>query len=169
MRLLTHIGLPAVTCLLVAACGGSPTAPTSTDLTASAFTESYPAAVSQTATGTWFLGARQFMTITQNGASVTGMPSPAEFDENGVTVTESGLITGVVDGNRVTLAVTDRITVSGTGPGVICMAARAFTGVLDGNTLSGTLMEITPLTCDAGADLPDIEWPVNGPTIYTRQ
>jgi hypothetical protein len=69
----------------------------------------------------------------------------------------------------VTLALTDRITVSGTGPGAICMAARAFTGVLAGNTLSGTLTEITPLTCDAGADMPDIELPVSGPTTYTRQ
>jgi len=109
------------------------------------------------------------MTITQNGASVTGMPSPAEYDADGVTVTESGLITGVVDGNRVTLALTDRITVSGAGPGVICTAAQAFTGVLAGNTLSGTLTEVTPLTCDAGADIPDIELPVSGPTIYTRQ
>jgi hypothetical protein len=49
------------------------------------------------------------------------------------------------------------------------MAVRAFTGVLAGNTLSGTLTEITPLTCDAGADMPDIELPVSGPTIYTRQ
>ena len=109
------------------------------------------------------------MTITQNGTSVTGMPSPAEFDADGSTVTESGLITGVVDGNRVTLALTDRITVSGTGPGGICTAAHAFTGVLAGNTLSGTLTEITPLTCDAGVDMPDIEMPVSGPTIYTRQ
>jgi len=169
MRLLTHIGLPAFAGLLVAACGGSPTAPTSTDPTATAFTEPFPAPVSQTATGTWFLGARRFMTITQNGASVTGMPSPAEYDVDGVTVTESGLITGVVDGTRVTLALTDRITVSGAGPAVICTAAHAFTGVLAGNTLSGTLTEVTPLTCDADAEMPDIELPVSGPTIYTRQ
>ena len=109
------------------------------------------------------------MTITQNGASVTGMPSPAEFESDGVTVTESGLITGVVDGNRVTLALTDRITVGGTESGAICTAAHAFTGVLAGNTLSGTLTEISPLTCDASDDIPDIELPVSGPTIYTRQ
>jgi hypothetical protein len=139
------------------------------DPTASVFTAPYPAPVSQTATGTWFLGARRFMTITQNGTSVTGMPSPAEFDAGGRTVTESGLITGVVDGDRVTLALTDRITVTGTGPGVTCTAGHAFTGVLAGNTLSGTLTEISPLTCDAGADMPDIDLPASGPTVYTRQ
>ena len=169
MRLLTHLGFPAVACLVAAGCGGSPTAPSATDPTASAFMPPYPAPVSQTATGTWFLGDRRFMTITQDGASVTGMPSPAEFDAGGVTVIESGLITGGVDGNHVTLAVTERITVSGTGPDVICTAAQAFTGVLAGNTMSGTLTEVTPLTCSADVAVPYIALPTSGPTIYTRQ
>jgi hypothetical protein len=155
--------------MLAAACGESPTAPTSTALLIDPTASAFPPPVSQTATGTWFLDGRRFMTITQNGSSVTGMPSPAEFDADGVTVTESGLITGVVNGDHVTLALTERITLSGTGPGAICTAAHAFAGELAGNTLSGTLTEITPLTCDAGVDTPDIELPVSGPTIYTRQ
>jgi hypothetical protein len=170
MRLLTHLGFPAVACLVAAGCGGSPTAPSATDPAVSAFTSPYPEPVSQTLTGTWFLGEQRFMTLTQNGASVTGMPSPAVFDANGVTVTESGLISGVVEGDRVTLSVTDRITLSGAGPEVICTAAHAFTGVLAGNTLSGTLTAaISPLTCSDGAGIPDIELPTSGPTIYTRQ
>ena len=174
MRLLTHLGFPAVACLVAAGCGGSPTAPSAmagaTDPPASAFTSPYPEPLSQTLTGTWFLGEERFMTLTQNGAFVTGMPSPAVFDANGVTVTESGLISGVVEGDRVTLSVTGRITLSGAGPEVICTAAHAFTGILAGNTLSGTLTaSITPLTCGDGAGTPDIELPASGPTIYTRQ
>jgi hypothetical protein len=137
----------------------------------SAFTPApFPAPVSQTLTGTWFFGDRRFMTITQNGASVTGMPSPAEFETGGITVIESGLITGVVDGNRVTLALTDRITLTGTGLGTVCTASHSFTGVLVGNTLSGTMIaQITPLTCAADIATPAIDLPVSGPTIYTRQ
>ena len=75
-------------------------------------------------TGTWYLGDRHFMTLTQNGASVTGMPSPITFDAgNGVTVSESGIISGAVAGENVTLALTDRITVSGMA-GVVCTAGR---------------------------------------------
>ena len=174
MRLLTHLGFPAVACLVAAGCGGSPTAPSATaratDPAVSAFTSPYPEPLSQTLTGTWFLGEERFMTLTQNGASVTGMPSPAVFDANGVTVTESGLISGVVEGDRVTLSVIDRITLSGAAPEVICTAAHAFTGILAGNTLSGTLTaSISPLTCGDGAGIPDIELPASGPTIYTRQ
>src|SRR6185503_13096578 len=77
MRLFTQIGLPALACLLAAGCGELPTAPSSTEPTTGTFTEPYPAPVSQTATGTWFLGERRFMTLTQDGTSVTGMPSPA--------------------------------------------------------------------------------------------
>jgi len=171
MRLFTQIGLPALACLLAAGCGELPTAPSSTEPTTGTFTEPYPAPVSQTATGTWFLGERRFMTLTQDGTSVTGMPSPAVFTASGgVIVSESGLISGVVDGTRVTLSLTDRITLGGSGQGAVCIAMHAFTGVLAGNTLSGTMTaEITPLTCSAGADVPDIELPVSGPTTYTRQ
>ena len=173
MRLLTQTGLAALACLLAAGCGESPTAPSpmaGLDPAASGFTESYPAPVSQTATGTWYLGERRFMTLTQDGISVTGMPSPAVFNAGGVIVSESGLISGVVDGNHVTLSWTDRITLGGRGTGAVCIATHAFTGELAGNTLSGTMTaEITPLTCSAGADRPDIELPVSGPTTYTRQ
>ena len=57
------------------------------------------------------------MTLTQNGASVTGMPSPSTFEAgNGVIVAESGIISGTIAGEHVTLALTDRITVNGMGP-----------------------------------------------------
>ena len=132
----------------------------------------FPAPVSQTLTGTWFVGDRRVMTVTQNGTSVTGMPAPVIFDAgNGVIVSESGLISGAVDGDNVMLAITDLITVSGMATGGVCRAARTFKGTLIGNTLSGTMTAGTmPLTCAPGIELPDIELPdMNGPVMYTRQ
>jgi hypothetical protein len=111
------------------------------------------------------------MTLTQNGMSVTGMPAPALFDAgNGVVVSETGLISGMVEGDTVTLALIDMLTVSG-ATGAVCTASHSFTGTLIGNTLSGTMMAFTtPLVCGPGNDLPDIDLPtVSGPAIYTRQ
>jgi len=172
MRLFTSLGMAALACLLAAGCGESPTAPSptaATDPAASVFTTApYPAPVSQTLTGTWFLGDRRFMTLTQNGDSVTGMPSPVTVDAGGgVSVTESGLISGVVDGERVMLTLTERISMSGFG--VICTAGHTFSGVLAGNTLSGTITQTAPRTCGAGVNPPDLEPIPGGPVTYTRQ
>ena len=112
------------------------------------------------------------MTLTQNGTSVTGMPAPAVFDAgNGVIVSESGLITGVVEGDNVTLAIVDLVTVSGPKGGAACAAGHTFVGTLTGNTLAGTMTAgTTPFTCGPGAETPDIELPAtSGPAIYTRQ
>jgi hypothetical protein len=166
--------MAALACGIAAGCGGSPTAPSvanATDPVAIVSTPPTPAPVSQTLTGTWYLDGRNFMTLTQDGSSVTGMPSPATFDAgNGVTVAESGTISGLVDGEHVTLALIERITVNGMGPRVICTAGHTFTGELSGNTLSGTVIAgTTPLTCDGG-DLPAIALrALNGPTIFSRQ
>lgn len=174
MGLLRRFGLPALVCAIAAGCSGSPTAPSAVNATDSVSTAQAPtpAPVSQTLTGTWYLDGRNFMTLTENGASVTGMPSPATFDAgNGVTVAESGIISGTIAGEHVTLTVTDRIIVNGMGPRLICTAGRTFTGVLSRNTLSGTMhAETTPLSCGSGVDVPALTLPtLTGPAIFTRQ
>ena len=176
MRLFTQIASAACACAVAAGCGGSPTAPTSTALTDPSGTAMapppFPAPVSQTLTGSWYVGDRRFMTLTQNGTSVTGMPAPITFEAgDGVIVSESGLISGAVEGDNVMLALTDLINVSGMAAGAVCTAGRTFRGTLVGNTLSGTMTAGTmPLTCGAGVELPAIELPdTSGPVIYTRQ
>ena len=172
MRLLTQIGLPAFAGLLAAGCGGSPTAPSATAAATGTFTAPYPAPVSQTATGTWYVGERRFMTLTERESSVTGMPAPFTFDAgNGVTVSESGIINGVVEGLNVTLAITEIVTLSDHRPGVVCTVAHTFRGTLSGNTLAGTMIaRTTPLDCGPGTEPPDVELSaVSGSTIFTRQ
>lgn len=177
MRFFTQIASTALASVVAAGCGGSPTAPTATpgptDPVGTVRTSPpFPAPVSQTLTGTWFVGDRRFMTLTQNGTSVTGMPAPVIFDAgNGVVVSESGLITGVVEGDNVTLAIVDLVTVTGPEGGAVCAAGHTFKGILTGNTLAGTMTAgTTPFTCGPGAEIPDIELPTtNGPAIYTRQ
>jgi hypothetical protein len=173
MRLFTQIASAVCACAVASGCGGSPTAPGPTDpIVTVATLRPFPAPVSQTLTGTWYVGDRRVMTVTQNGRSVTGMPAPIIFDAgNGVIVSESGLISGAVDGDTVMLAITDVITVSGMAAGGVCRAGRTFNGTLIGNTLSGTMTAgMMPFTCAPGIELPDIELPdMNGPVIYTRQ
>jgi len=174
MRLLTRLGLAALVCAIAAGCGGSPTAPSAVSATDPLVTMTFPtpAPVSQTATGTWYLDGRNFMTLTQNGSTVTGMPAPATIDVgNGITVTESGFINGVVAGDTVTLALIERLTVNGMGPRLICTAGHTFTGVLSGSTLSGVLIAAaTPLSCGSGVAVPAIALSApNGPTTFTRQ
>ena len=174
MGLLRRIGLPALACAIAAGCSGSPTAPSAVNATdpVSTTPAPTPAPVSQTLTGTWYLDGRNFMTLTQNGASVTGMPAPSTFEAgNGVTVAESGIISGTIEGENVALTVTDRLTVNGIGPRVICTAGRTFTGVLSRNTLSGTMVAgTTPLSCGSGVDVPAFARPtLTGPAIFTRQ
>jgi hypothetical protein len=174
MALLRRIGLPALACAIAAGCSGSPTAPSAVNLTdlVSTSPAPTPAPVSQTLTGTWYLDGRNFMTLTQNGQAVTGMPSPSTFEAgNGVTVAESGIISGTIAGEDVMLTVTDRLTINGIGPRLICTAGRTFTGVLSGNTLSGAMLAAAaPLSCGSGVDVPALALPTfTGPTIFRRQ
>jgi len=174
MRSLKRIGPAALACAIAAGCSGSPTAPSALNATdpVSTTPAPTPAPVSQTLTGTWYLDGRNFMTLTQNGASVTGMPSPSMFEAgNGVTIAESGIISGTIAGENVALTVTDRITVNGIGPKLICTADHTFTGVLSRNTLSGTMLAATtPLSCGSGVDVPALALPTpTGPAIFTRQ
>src|ERR1044072_5171429 len=116
------------------ACGeSSPTAPSSIDATAPtavSTTMPTPAPVSQTLTGTW-TGAGQTFTVTQNGASATGMIAPASTSVgDGITLTESTTINGSVSGANVTLQMNDRIAINGRGATVNCTAGHNFPGPL---------------------------------------
>ena len=111
------------------------------------------------------------MTLTQNGTSVTGMPAPITFDAgNGVIVSESGLISGAVEGENVMLALTDLITVSG-------MAGR---GVHRQSHVQGHARRQHPLrnhdrrrrrsrAIRASKYLAIVLPDTSGPVIYTRQ
>jgi hypothetical protein len=176
MRFFSQIASAACACAMAGGCGGSPTAPTAagpTDPIGIVMAPPpFPAPVSQTLTGSWYVGDRRFMTLTQDGTSVTGMPAPVTFDAgNGVIVSESGLISGAVEGDNVMLALTDVITVSGMAAGAVCTAGRTFRGTLTGNTLSGTMTAgTTSLACSPGVEMPAIELPdTSGPVSYTRQ
>jgi hypothetical protein len=173
MRFLSQIASAACACAVAGGCSGSPTAPSSTDPTGIVMAPPpFWAPVSQTLTGSWYVGDRRFMTLTQNGTSVTGMPAPITFDlGNSVIVSETGLISGAVEGDNVMLSLTDLITVSGMAAGAVCTAERTFRGTLTGNTLSGTMTAATTsLTCGPGVAIPAIELPdTSGPVTYTRQ
>ena len=176
MRLVTQIASAACACAVAAGCGGSPTAPSSTVATdaveTAATPQPFPPPVSQTLTGSWYVGDRRFMTVTENGTSVTGMTAPVSFDAGGgVIVSDSGIISGAVDGDHIVLTLTDHISLSGTAAGAACTAERTFSGTLTGSTLSGTMTAWTmPLTCGPGVEMPAFELPdASGPVIYTRQ
>jgi hypothetical protein len=100
------------------------------------------------------------------------MPAPSMFEAgNGVTVSESGIIDGVAEGETVTLAITELIALGNLTPAVTCTVGHTFRGMVSGNTLSGTMVaQTTPLDCGQGVDTQDIELStVTGLAIYTRQ
>ena len=171
MTLLMRPGLAAVACLIAAGCGGSPTAPSgsafSNDPVAAA-PLAFPAPVSQTLTGTWFLGGRNFMTLTQDGSSVTGMEVPSTVTAGGVTSSGRAMISGSVSGNRVTLHLSNAFVVSTADRRMSCTGGDTFTGTISGNTLSGIYTaRTTPITCSA--EPPIVLATIEGPTTFTRQ
>src|SRR5689334_24456063 len=102
MTMLMRAGLAVLACL-AAGCS-TPTAPSAiapTDPVALA-PAATPAPVSQTLTGTWYLGARNFMTLTQDGLSITGLERPSSATAGAVTTTTRATITGAVCGDAVT-------------------------------------------------------------------
>jgi hypothetical protein len=164
-----RIAFLLTTAVALVACSESiPTAPSAVDPTLLSTTTPVPAPVSQTLTGTW-TGAGQTFTVTQIGSSATGMIAPATTNlGNGVTLTESTMITGTVAGLGVTLQLNDRINITGMGATINCTVGHTFTGRLAGNTLSGTMAAgTTPLEC--GNDSPTFAVPeINGPVVYMR-
>jgi hypothetical protein len=171
MTLLRRPGLAALACLIAAGCGPSPTAPSAmaapTDPVAAA-PPVFPAPVSQTLTGTWFLDGRNFMTLTQDGSSVTGMEVPSTISSGGVTSTGRAMITGSVSGSNVTLQLSSAFVVSSGIQRMSCTAGDTFTGTIDGNTLSGIYAaRTTPIACSA--EPPIALATIEGPTTFTRQ
>jgi hypothetical protein len=170
MTFLTRLGV-ATLAALAARCA-SPTAPSSiaspTDpIVAGA--APFPAPVSQTLTGTWFLGARNFMTLTQNGSAVTGMEVPFVVNTGG-TITSSGraTISGSVDGDHVTLRMSNVFLIDSPGPAASCTRGDTFAGTITGNTLDGIYTPgTTTLTC---AGVPPIALAtLEGSITFTRQ
>jgi hypothetical protein len=162
MRLLALAGLVA------AGCGASPTAPTPI-ATTEGTPAPVPAPVSQTLTGTWSSGRHRF-TVTQIGTAATGMTVPYRTELEGpITVVETGIISGAVSGDNVTLDIDDRYAVSGEGLSTTCRAGHRFIATLSGSTLSGILVAgTTAFTCDS--DAPPIPMPtLSQPMTFTRQ
>ena len=170
MTWLTRLAIAALACL-TAACGGSPTAPTaimvSTDPVAVADTEA-SAPVSQTLTGTWFLGTQNFMTLTQDGLWITGMERPTSTIDGGVQTTTRVTISGTVCGDAVTLQRSVAVFITVNDRQMSCNGEGTFTGTISGNTLSGIYTaRMTPLNCSA--EPPIALTTIEGPATFTRQ
>lgn len=156
---------------LAAGCGSLPTAPSAlaapTDPVAAA-PQPLPAPLSQTLTGTWFLGAENFMTLTQDGLWITGMERPSTQTIGAVTTTSRATISGTVCGDAVTLERAVVFVISAGERRMSCTATDTFAGTIAGNTLSGRYTAATTaLACN---DAPPIVLKtIDGPTTFTRQ
>jgi hypothetical protein len=170
MTFLMRLGCATVACLAATGCGTptapSPAAPTDPIVAASA---AFPEPVSQTLTGTWFLDERNFMTLTQNGATVTGMEVPFVVNTGqGITSSGRATISGSVTGDDVTLLMANVFIIDSPGPAVSCTRGDTFTGTVAGNTLAGIYTPgTTALRC---AGVPPIALAtIEGPITFTRQ
>ena len=169
MAMLMRPGLAVLACL-AAACGSSPTAPSAiapTDPVAVAPVAT-PAPVSQTLTGTWYLGAQNFMTLTQDGLSITGMERPSSSTAGAVTAITRATISGTVCGDVVTLHRSVVVVISVNDQRMTCAGDSTFAGTISGNTLRGTYTAgTTPLHCSA--EPPIALTTIEGPATFTRQ
>jgi len=175
-----------------AACGGSasPTAPTSTASTsttsspptttttiAATPTPTAPAPAPSpaptTLTGTWGWGApgASYMTLTQNGSSISGTLTPTSMVLNDIRITDGGTVAGTVSGSAVTLTFTDTINIAGLGVTLNCTMGSTFTGTVSGATMSGTMVAgSTPMNCGGDVSLGTIYTPpFTGPGTFYRQ
>jgi hypothetical protein len=172
MTLPMRVGLAVLACLAAPGCGGSPTAPSATaaptDPTVAA-SPAFPAPVSQTVTGTWFLGGRNFMTLTQDGASITGMEVPFVVNAGqGITSNGHATISGTVSGEDVTLQLSNVFIINSPGPAVSCTRGDTFAGTISDNTLNGIYTPGTTALSCAGVP-PMALATIDGPTTFTRQ
>ena len=169
MRFLRWPGLIVLACV-AAGCGTLPTAPSTiaapTDPVADA-PQTLPPPVSQTLTGTWFLGAQNFMTLTQDGLWITGMERPSTQTVGAVTSTSRGTLSGTVCGDAVTLDRSVVFVISTGDRRMSCTAADKFVGTIAGNTLSGRYTAAAPPVCD---EAPPFQLAtLEGPATFTRQ
>jgi hypothetical protein len=172
MTLLMRLGLATVACLAATGCG-SPTAPSPaaapTDPIVAA-SAAFPEPVSQTLTGTWFLDERNFMTLTQNGSAVTGMEVPFVVNTGqGITSSGRAMISGSVNGDDVTLQMSNVFIINSPGPAVSCTRGDTFAGTITGNTLDGIYTPGTTALRCAGVPPPIALATIEGPITFTRQ
>jgi len=152
-----------------AGCNGmSPTAPSDPVATVS-MAQPFPAPVSQTVTGTWFLDAQNFMTLTERDASVTGMEAPFTLSAGpGITATRRGMISGTASGAEVTLTLANTVTITDGSTTTSCSGTDTFSGTVVGSRLIGTYRSGTSAyRCTAS---PPVPLPaIDGPITFTRQ
>ena len=170
MTWLKRPGLAALLCL-AAACSGSPTAPSSiaapTD-PVSAAPPVFPEPVSETLTGTWYVGGQNVMTLTQDGLWVTGMERASSTTDGAITSTTRATLSGTICGDAVTLERSVTVIIATNDQRTECTAADTFVGTLSGNTLSGRYTAgTTPITCSATP--PIALRTIEGPATFTRQ
>jgi hypothetical protein len=171
---MTRLLLAGCLAVAAAACNMTPpTAPSSfgvpTDPVAISASTPLPAPLTQTVMGTWYLDGRNFMTVTQDGRSVTGMTVPMTIDEGrGFRADWRGVISGTVSGLSVTLQIAAASRVTGMGLTMTCTSTDTFAGTLSGSRLIGSYRAGT--TFDCGGTLPPIAVaPLDGPVAFTRQ
>lgn len=157
------------------ACGGggsNPTAPTAAAPPAAATPAPAPAPAPPpvTLTGSWLMGTTPppYMTLTQNGTTVTGTQPTTMIEVFGVGSTIIGTVTGTVSGTSVNLTFQVTLTARGFGDTLVCRGTDTFSGQISGNTLTGTFAYgATPYLCDGGIPFPLVIPPV--PVTFARQ
>lgn len=111
------------------------------------------------------------MTLDQDGNTIVGIQATAVRNGgNGVLITTSGLVSGTVDGNTITLYLSDTVIVAGLHSVSSCTSDDVFVGEISGNSISGTLRAgTTGLTC--GGDTVSVPIPpphTTGPASFTK-
>jgi len=183
MTQFARFGIALLASLAVANYGGgsSPTAPSpaaSTQASAPAPAASptptptqtpAPAPTTANVNGTWLNGGSPFMTLTQNGATVSGTLAPLSVDLGGITSVFSGTVTGSTSGANVNLSLLNVITARAGTETLVCRGTDTWAGTQSGNTLTGTF---TPspsgYLCDGGIPLPVPAFR-GGPMVFTKQ
>lgn len=152
----------------------SPTAPSGfgvpTDPVAISSSTPLPAPLTQTLTGTWYRDGQNFMTVTQDGPTASGMTVPVTLESGrGFTSAWRGVITGTVIGDHVVLHITTTIRITGPANAMTCRSADTFIGTLAGSQLSGAYNAGTS-AFDCGGTQPPVDLsPLNGAVTFTRQ
>lgn len=178
MTQFSRFGIILLTCVIAANCGGGGTSPTAASPVASTQTPAptptpsptpTPTPTAANVTGAWTQSGSLYMTLTQDGTTVTGTLAQFSVEFGGITSVFSGAVTGSTSGANVSLSFLDTITARAGTEVLVCRGTDTFTGTQSGNTLSGTY---TPspsgYLCDGGIPLPVPTLP-SGPIIFIRQ
>lgn len=151
--------------LAATACAGGGTAPTSP--TAVTSTPGGQTGAPANVTGTWTQNGALFMTLTQDGTTISGSAGPITVDSGGVVSVFAGTVTGTTSGAGVSLRFQNMVMARTGGGMLTCRGADSFSGAQSGDTLDGTLISsTTPYVCDRGAPMPAPQ--ISGPITLTR-